>query len=276
MALRILITSDIHCTDLETWYGVSNHRRMEHWLRCVLEEHEKQPFDLIVIPGDISLDYHQGLSPFQKGYSTAYLFIDMYTSRLPEGVPRMIGAGNHEHFSGEVWARITGCPRQDHICLGKHTFVLLESFCRDLGAVCEHDEIYTPLDAAYVRDLLERYPENDLWLFAHWFDMEKESEEFRRLVAEEKRIKGLFCGHSHDHRLIELGGEYGNKVIAQTGNFSYTMSGADTGGFWGFRELVIGENEAVSRYIMVDSTVILDGQEVNFDRRVSAVAEYAL
>ena len=273
---RVLLTSDIHCTDLETWYGVSNEERMEHWLRTVLREHEKQPFDLIVIPGDISLDYHQGLSPFQKGYSTAYLFVKMYLSRLPAGVPVLVGAGNHEHFSQEVWHRITGCSRQDHFCLGKDTFILLESFRQDLGPCCERDEIYTPLDTGYIRQLLDRYPENRVWLVAHWFDMERETEAFRSLVAREPRIRGLFCGHSHDHRLIPLGPDYGGKCIAQTGNFSYTMSGADTGGFWGFRDLIIGRDKAVSRYIMADSQVRLEGQPVRFRRRESEVAEYEL
>ena len=72
MAYRILITSDIHDTDLETWYGVSNAARLEHWLRQVLAEHEKMPFDLILIPGDISLDYHANRTPYDKGYSTAW------------------------------------------------------------------------------------------------------------------------------------------------------------------------------------------------------------
>ena len=47
MAYRILLTSDIHDTDLETWYGISNAARLEHWLQQVLAEHEKMPFDLI-------------------------------------------------------------------------------------------------------------------------------------------------------------------------------------------------------------------------------------
>ena len=80
----------------------------------------------------------------------------------------------------------------------------------------------------------------------------------------------------HDHRLIPLGPEYDNKVIAQTGNFSYTMSGAHTGGFWGFRDLVIGDEKAVSSYYMVESAVILEDGPVRFASRVSAVAEYPL
>lgn len=273
---RILITSDIHCTDLEDWYGVSDDSRMEHWLRSVWLEHERQPFDLILIPGDISLDYHECKTPFDKGYSTGYVFMKMYASRLPAGVPVLVGAGNHEQFPEETWQKITGNPRQCHAVVGSHTFILLDGFRDELGKHFHSDDRYTPMDVAYIRELLERYPSNHVWLLAHWFEMGEESEEFRRLVAREPRIRGLFMGHSHEHQLIPLGADYANKVIAQTGNFSYTMSGADSGGFWGFRDLVIGENKAVSSYIMVDSDVILDGEPVHFDRRISQVQEYML
>ena len=273
---RILITSDIHCTDLEDWYGIRNEARMEHWLRCVSLEHEKHPFDLILIPGDISLDYHAGLTAFDKGYSTAYLFMNMYASRLPSGVPVLVGAGNHEQFPDETWQKITGNPRQCHAVVGNHTFILLDGFRGALGKTLVEDEEYSLMDVSYIHELLERYPGNHVWLLSHWFDMDEESEEFRRLVARDPRIKGLFMGHSHDHRLIPLGPEYANKVIAQTGNFSFTMSGAETGGFWGFRDLVIGENKAVSSYIMVSSDVILDGIPTHFDRRVNEIQEYTL
>ena len=125
---RVLLTSDIHCTDLETWYGVSNEDRLERWLRAVREEHEKQPFDLILIPGDISLDYHADRTPFDKGYSTGYVFMKMYASRLPKGVPVLVTAGNHEQFPETVWQKITGNPRQCHAVLGDHTFVMLDGF----------------------------------------------------------------------------------------------------------------------------------------------------
>ena len=272
---RVLITSDIHCTDLEEWYGVSNRDRMEHWLRQVLEEHEKQPFDLIVILGDISLDYHQELTPFQKGYSTAYLFMEMYASRLPEGVPVMVAAGNHEQFPEDVWRKITGCPRQDHRVLGDHLFIVADGFNGDLGTVYDSSDRYVPMDADRIRELMEAHPHKYVWLLSHWFQMEDETEAFRRLVAE-PRVKGLFMGHSHDHRLIPPGPETGGKCIAQTGNFSYTMSGAHTGGFWGFRDLVLREDRAVSSYIMAESTVVLEEGKVTFPRRVSEVAEYEL
>ena len=41
---------------------------------------------------------------------------------------------------------------------------------------------------------------------------------FHELVAEVKRIKGLFMGHTHLCHVIDLGEEFNNKTIAQLGN----------------------------------------------------------
>ena len=273
---RILLTSDIHCTDLETWYGVSDEDRLQHWLEEVLAEHARHPFDLILINGDISLDYHAEKTPFEKGYSTSYVFMKMFASRLPAGVPVLVTAGNHEQFPEETWQKITGNSRQCHAVLGNHTFIMLDGFREALKTTYDSTDEYSPMDVAYIKSLMERYPENHVWLISHFFDMDLESGEFRELVAKDRRIKGLFMGHTHEHQLIPLGPEYGNKVIAQTGNFSYTMSGAANGGFWGFRDLVIEDKKATSSYIMVDSDVILEEGPVHFGRWVNETVEYAL
>lgn len=273
---RILLTSDIHCTDLETWYGVSDEDRLQHWLEEVLAEHARHPFDLILINGDISLDYHAEKTPFEKGYSTSYVFMKMFASRLPAGVPVLVTAGNHEQFPEETWQKITGNSRQCHAVLGNHTFIMLDGFREALKTTYDSTDEYSPMDVAYIKSLMERYPENHVWLISHFFDMDLESGEFRELVAKDRRIKGLFMGHTHEHQLIPLGPEYGNKVIAQTGNFSYTMSGAANGGFWGFRDLIIEDKKATSSYIMVDSDVILEEGPVHFGRWVNETVEYPL
>lgn len=273
---RILLTSDIHCTDLEDWYGVPNDERMERWLEDVLAEHAKQPFNLILINGDISLDYHARKTPFEKGYSTGYLFMKMFVTRLPAGVPVLAAAGNHEQFPDQTWQKITGNSRQSHGVVGNHTFVMLDGFREALKTTYDSGDVYSPMDVAYIRELMERYPQNYVWLISHYFDLEQETAEFKKLVAEDPRIKGLFMGHTHEHQLIPMGPEWGNKIIAQTGNYSYTMSGAANGGFWGFRDLVIEEDKAVSSYIMVDSDVILEEGPVHFDRWVNQIAEYSL
>lgn len=273
---RILLTSDIHCTDLEDWYGVPNDARMQCWLEDVLEEHARHPFDLILIPGDISLDYHAERTPFDKGYSTGYVFMKMYASRLPAGVPVLVIPGNHEQFPEETWQKITGNPRQNYAVLGEHTFIMLDTFRDDLKTTYDSSDKYSPVDVDYIRGIVERYPQNRVWLVSHYFDMKRESEAFRKLVAEDGRIKGLFMGHTHRHQLIPMGPEWGNKIIAQTGNYSYSMSGAANGGFWGFRDLIIEDNKAVSSYIMTDSDVILEEGPVHFDRWVNEIAEYQL
>lgn len=273
---RILLTSDIHCTDLEDWYGVKNDVRMERWLEDVLAEHARQPFDLILINGDISLDYHAEKTPFDKGYSTSYLFMKMFASRLPAGVPVLVGAGNHEQFPEETWRKVTGCSRQSHAVLGNHTFIMLDGFREALKTTYDSSDVYSPMDVDYIRELMDRYPDNHVWLISHFFWMKGESEAFKKLVAEDDRIKGLFMGHTHLHQLIPLGEAYKGKVIAQTGNYSYTMSGAANGGFWGFRDLVIDETKAVSHYIMTGSDVVLEEGPVHFDRWVNEIAEYQL
>lgn len=273
---RVLLTSDIHCTDLETWYGVSDENRLQHWLDEVLAEHARHPFDLILINGDISLDYHAEKTPFEKGYSTGYVFMKMFASRLPAEVPVLVTAGNHEQFPEETWQKITGNSRQCHAVLGNHTFVMLDGFREALKTTYDSTDEYSPMDVGYIKLLMERYPENHVWLISHFFHMERESEEFKELVAKDNRIKGLFMGHTHEHQLIHLGEDWGNKIVAQTGNFSYTMSGAANGGFWGFRDLVIEDKKATSSYIMVDSDVILEEGPVHFDRWVNEIAEYPL
>ena len=270
---RILLTSDIHCTDLEDWYGVSNEARMERWLADVLAEHARDPFDLILINGDISLDFHAGRTPFDKGYSTGYLFMKMYASRLPAGVPLLVTPGNHDVFPEEIWQKVAGNSRQCHTVVGSHTFIMLDNFRNPEDA--DYDG-YTPSDVEHIKELMDRYPENHVWLIAHYFDMDRESEAFKKLVAEDDRVRGLFMGHTHEHQLIPLGDGYKGKVIAQTGNYSFTMSGAARGGFWGFRDLVIEETKAVSSYIMTGSDVVLEEGPVRFDRWVNEIAEYQL
>ena len=249
---------------------------MERWVEAVLAEHKKAPFDLILINGDISLDYHAEKTPFDKGYSTGYLFMKMFISRLPAGVPVLVTPGNHEQFPAHTWEKITGNPRQCHALVGDHTFIMLDGFNKALSTAYNSSDEYSPMDVGYIRHLMEKHPDNHVWLISHYFEPELESEEFKALVAGDPRIKGLFMGHTHEHQLIPLGPEWGNKVIAQTGNFSYTMSGAANGGFWGFRDLVIEEEKAVSSYIMVDSDVVLEEGPVHFDRWINQIAEYPL
>ncbi|MBE6639498.1 MAG: hypothetical protein E7616_08655 [Ruminococcaceae bacterium] len=266
--LRVLISSDVHCTDLLEWYGVDYSDRMQHWVDSVLKEHAENPFDLIVINGDISLDYWiNGGSVLGKGEGTAGIFVNEYLTQLPDDLPVYIMAGNHEQYSDERWLALTGNHRQGAMVVGGRLFLMLDNFSGKLDPDYHHDGEYTLTDVAYIEEMMAQYPEHDVYLIAHYFDTAKESAAFKKLVAENDRIKGLFAGHTHKSGIVETDASWGNKPIAQTGNFAYFKDSAKES-FWGFRELVITEENAYSQYIIVESVATVDGVSKKFDRTV--------
>jgi hypothetical protein len=279
-SLRILLTSDMHCTDLMTWYGVSDESRLQAWVDAVLAEHQKQPFDAMIVAGDISLDYHAERTPYDKGHSTGLTFMQRFMSQLPpaEQLPRFILAGNHEQFSHEDWRALVGNERQGalllrHGAVGEHLFVCLDSFHEDLGPTYDSSDKYSPADVDFIREQLRAHPEASVWLISHSFDMDKESDDFRSLLATEPRIRGLFMGHTHLNSCIPLGEAYRNLVIAQTGNFSYTCGSVERD-FWGLRDLTILPGRAVSRYILPESRIFPGGQERIIPAAVRDEMEY--
>ena len=266
--LRVLLSSDIHCTDLLEWYGVGFRTRMQHWVDTVLAEHAAQPIDLLVINGDISLDYWiNGGSVISKGQGTAGIFVKEYLSQLPDEIAVFILPGNHEQYSDEDWLALTGNHRQGYMEVGGRLFIFLDNFAGNLDPKEHHDGVYTKADVSYITSLMEEYPLHDVYLVAHYFDTAAESSEFKKLVKENDRIKALFAGHTHQSAVIETGSSWGNKPIAQTGNFAYFKDSAKQS-FWGYRELVITEENAYSQYIIAESEATVDGVFKRFARTI--------
>ena len=272
--LRVLISSDIHCTTLQTWYGTSYRKRMQHWVDTVLKEHQEKPFDLVVINGDISLDYWiNGGSVISRDLSTSKIFIDDYLSQLPEELPVFVIPGNHEQYSDEDWFEITGNHRKGYLEVGGTLFVFLDNFSGNLDPTVHHDGVYTRTDVAFIEEAMAAHPDSDVYLIAHHFNTDSEGVAFRKLLKENDRIKGLFAGHTHKTAIIELGAAWGNKTIAQTGNFAYFKDSAKES-FWGFRELVITDTDAYSQYIIAESEAIVDGVKTKFERTLRAQVTY--
>ena len=272
--LRVLISSDVHCTDLQTWYGVNYRTRMQHWVDSVLKEHKENPFDLVVINGDISLDYWiNGGRVIDRGSGTSKVFIDQYLSQLPDDLPVFVIPGNHEQYSDEDWFALTGNHRQGYMTLGGRLFIFLDNFAGNLDPTTHHDGVYTRANVNYIKELMDAHPDSDVYLIAHYFNTDAETPMFRKLIKENDRIKGLFAGHTHKSAVVELDATWGNKTIAQTGNFAYFKDTAKES-FWGFRELVITDTDAYSQYVIVDSTATVDGVKTRFARTVRAQVTY--
>ena len=98
--------------------------------------------------------------------------------------------------------------------------------------------------------LMAEYPDKRVILCAHWFDMAQESEDFRRLLAEDERIVCLFCGHNHVSKISSTGDECGGKPILYTGNYSYSGEKNPVRCLCGYRELIITEEGVRSKYIV--------------------------
>jgi len=245
---RVLLTSDIHCTFLSKWYGLTNEERMQHWVDSVLAEHARQPFDLIIFPGDLSLDFWGTAGSYERfEKSTTLEFIEKYVSQLPADIPKLYVPGNHEAFTNEKWKEITGFDRQFSYLLGNNLFICLDSFGPN------NQTTYTPMDVEFIKGEMEKYPDTQVYLVAHHFDPSAETAAFKSLLQKSRRIVGMFQGHTHISDLIQLDVNFGGRVIAQSGHFSFSEASDPREDFWGFRDIVINAEGAVSSYLQVNS-----------------------
>ena len=283
--LRVLLTSDIHyCTT--AYYGVAGKDRLQLWVDSINAEHKREPLDLIIIAGDMSLDHYYSNGTIFGSYmgtnkvSYTEKFVKEYVSQLPAGVPRFFIPGNHEQYSDTQWKSITGNNRQCSYRIEGNLFLMLDNFNTYLEPNATANAVYTPSDMDFIQSEMAKYPDDKVWLIAHYFEANLESEAFKRLVQENDRIMGLFGGHDHMGD-VKNTTTWGTKPYSMCGTFA--LSGtvtpehsagqpqrfgyeaktltaeqqasldASINNFWGFRELKITPEKAESNYISVDT-----------------------
>ena len=292
---RVLLSSDIHYTldsltngtqNINTKYhGATNADRMQLWVDTVIQEHQKSPVDLLVLAGDVTFDFNKtntygeiGTYPTQE-QSTLQDFMKNYVSQLPEEIEVFVMPGNHDAWPNDTWKEITGNDREGYVTLGDNLFIFLDTYDEGLVPNYEDDPKYQPIDVEYVQGLMDQYPTHKVWLISHYFNYLGESDAFEALLCDNPRIGGLFAGHTHPATFVELGSSYGNKIVAQTGNFSsnsvYKTTQERLDSFWGLRQLVIGSERAYSDYILADTTMV-QGLNAGFaqKRRTTYYVEY--
>ena len=129
---------------------------------------------------------------------------------------------------------------------------------------------------AYLEEQFDSYPNANFYICAHYINQNSEMAKLQKLTAEHDNIVGFFMGHDHKTTVIQLGNSCQNKTIAQLGNFAYGKGGSsDTENYyWGFRDLVITPDRAVSRYIVAESDAVINGSAVYRTRRLISQLEY--
>ena len=260
---RILLMSDIHYCE-PVWYGVPSETRMKHMVEALRGEYEREPFDLLLLLGDYSLDfwvYPPYGSVLNRGISFTEKFIQEVYPLLPP-CPKFMIPGNHEQYGEENWRRLTGFSRRTTVPYGRNLFILLDNFAADLDPTVNSDGTYTPADVAYIQEQMAAHPSDHVFLCAHEFIPEEESEEFKALVREDDRIVALFAGHTHLSKPIPLGEAFGNKYLIRDGQFSYSKDLPNS--CWGWREIRFEpDGRVTTAYITPDSDLIPGGKPMH-------------
>jgi 3',5'-cyclic AMP phosphodiesterase CpdA len=260
---RVLLMSDIHYCHM-TWHGQDAKTIMGHMINALNEEYRKEPYDMILMLGDYSLD-HWGWRPYgcyiNEGVSYTEWFMKEFASQIP--CPFYMIPGNHEQYGNEDWKRITGFDRRMAVAYQDSLFIMLDNYSADLNPTEHSDGTYTPSDVSYIREQMAQYPHaKHVFLCAHEFLMEKESEEFKALLREDDRIVALLAGHTHLSNIIPLGKECNDKLLLRTGEYSY--SGDIKTSRRGWRELRFDkEGNIRTDYITPACDYVIDGQSVH-------------
>jgi predicted phosphodiesterase len=254
--IRVILMSDIHyCNE---WYGITPEMKREMLCADLEREFEQNPYQALLLLGDYSLDHwvwHTKGSYLTQGVSNTKRFVEHCLPRMaPQGIDVRMIAGNHEQYGEALWTELTGFSRSDHIVCGSVLFILLDTFGGNLDPVEHSDGTYIGANVAGIHEMMSRYPDKKVVLCAHWFDMEKESEEFRTLLSQEERIVCLFCGHNHISRVASTGAECGNKPLVYTGHYSYSGEGNPIHCLNGYREVLITDTGITSKYIVPSHT----------------------
>ena len=258
--IRVVLMSDLHDCHID-WYGVPTAARMERLVAQYRAYCAAQAVDHTLLLGDYSLDFwawNEKGSWLRAGESRTAHFVTEYAARFPTPVTMI--PGNHEQYGEALFRRFTGCARRTSLAVGPAAFILADSFAGDLDPTSHSDGTYVPMDVGWIRAEMAKYPDKRIFLCAHYFDLQKESDAFRQLVREEARLVALFQGHTHECSVVPLGEAYGGKLLLQTGQFSYSHTpGHPGGGFWGWRELTVSPDGAASAYFTPQNDAVIDG-----------------
>lgn len=220
---RILLISDMHYST-EDRLGYTQKQRLDFMRDCILREHAERPIDALILPGDLSIqDY-----PWrQLECDFSEKLMREYVDPLP--FPSFVLPGNHDSYPDELWKKLIGQPRQQAVVLNGCLFLLLDTFHGIAQGASGAP--YTGVDTVWARTQMETYPDLPVFLVAHYFKPEAESEEFFALVRH-PRVVCLIMGHTHQADAYRAGSACANKLIVDTGAFSYITR--PTEGKWDF------------------------------------------
>ncbi len=218
---RILLATDLHNCH-EVYHGMQNDERMELLVKSLNRYYELMPYDAILCLGDYSLDHwgwrEGGSCLWNPPVSRTREFCEKHRSRFP--APSFMLPGNHEQYSDARWQELVGNPREFVVVYGGYVFAMCDTFAGNLDPSENSDGTYTGLRAEFLAEVLEAYPDKQVFICAHDIGPTLEGEDVKSLIRENPRIICAFTGHTHRARTVFAGEELRNLPFIYCGNFS--------------------------------------------------------
>lgn len=227
---RIAIITDVHNCHIK-WYDMENDVRMGYLTEQLNERFKTTPYDAILGLGDYSLDFwgwcEGGSYLWEKPISNTDDFVKRFCSQFPTKTYMI--PGNHEQYGEEKWEKITGVKREFAVVYGDKVFAMCDTFAGDLDPKENSDGTYTGINVEFLKEVLKRHEDKKIYLCMHDLIIEKESEEARQLILENKRIVCAFAGHIHRSMTKILPAEWRNLPVVYCGGYGF-----NNGTNWGF------------------------------------------
>lgn len=250
---KLFFVSDIHLTDFvgSGEYAVSDvlGYTQDERVRLLCERVTQSGADEVFILGDLSIDDPPWRRErFGKENYTRKL-IENYLK--PLGKPLHMIPGNHDSHTNDEWREMTGRDRGFALISSGILFIMLDNFAGTASGASGSP--YTKSDVGFIKASLGQNPGRKAIICAHYFDFEKESDEFRELIREDDRIIALAQGHTHVRSLTM---RYG-KPLYDIGGFSYNCySSTDANGriFWDFNHY---DEKSAWGYLILDTGTLM-------------------
>ena len=260
-------------------FGHTQREKIDKISEAVLSEHKASPLDAVLVLGDLSIDDF-GFRNLPDNWCKKFKEECMDT--LP--CPAYAIAGNHDSHPNDTWQRIFGYEREYALEFGDTVFLMLDNFA-SIPAKSASGAPFTPTNMTFLSELLEKYRGRKIFLSAHHFDTETDSEEFYRTVRENNDIVALFRGHKHIHKIITAAC-FGDKPLIDIGGYAYMGFCRDDGVWdfshfdesiaWGYQILEIYEDRAVVYHVSADIDYKASNGNFSVKRSISDKLELKL